>query len=235
MLIKEEHFRNLYKKIIVIKNKEFAHQIAQTFQIDTVWSEEISDEELMERLNSIKTSNDINSILAVPYIDHTAGISFLVLALSHWENNEVDITKREDFSVWSIARMDNFLDSEFEYLKNLKINDDFELDYYSDYINQLKSYDVNDEITALRYIELLDEFRHEQYPDDVEVVFIKEDLQMEKMWVRYEKIIDAPIIEGKLLNQPFQDFGVNAGDKVKIFPYKTDEDEIILISNLNDS
>lgn len=54
------------------------------------------------------------------------------------------------------------------------------------------------------------------------------------MWVRYENIIEVPIIEGTLLNSPFQDFGVSAGDKVKFFPYKIDEDsEEILICNLD--
>jgi hypothetical protein len=42
------------------------------------------------------------------------------------------------------------------------------------------------------------------------------------------------IIERTLLNSPFQDFGVNEGDKVRFFPYKSNNDgKFILICNLD--
>lgn len=65
------------------------------------------------------------------------------------------------------------------------------------------------------------------------MLFFKEGLQIEKMWVRYENIIEVPIIEGKLLNEPYQDFGVSAGDKVRFFPYPPEDNkEYVLICNL---
>ena len=83
-------------------------------------------------------------------------------------------------------------DLEFEYLENLNVNDDFDLDDYTEAMEIADSYSDNDEIEQLRSIGDLDQFRHEDYPDDVEVLFYKEGLQIEKMWVRYERIIDMP-------------------------------------------
>ncbi|WP_407454829.1 hypothetical protein [Methanobrevibacter sp.] len=235
MLIKEENFRNLYKTPIIIKNKEFSHQIAQSLQIDSIWEDDISSDELKEKLESIKIDDNINAILAFPYIDHTSGMSILILSTASINDKDVTINKREDFSVWSIARKDNINNSEFEYLENLNVNDDFNLGYYNEFISKLDNYHVNNDIEALRFIEVLDESRNEDFPDDVMVFFIKENCQMERMWVRYENIVEKSFIEGTLLNTPYQDFGVESGDKVIIFPYKPkeDEDTWVLICDLN--
>jgi hypothetical protein len=40
--------------------------------------------------------------------------------------------------------------------------------------------------------------RNEDYPDDILVHFIKEDLQAEGMWVRYESITEEGMIKGMI-------------------------------------
>ena len=93
---------------------------------------------------------------------------------------------------------------------------------------------TDEAIEALRSITDIDHLRNEDYPDDILVHFIKEDLQAEGMWVRYESITPEGMIEGKLMNTPFQDFGVKAGDDVNVFHYKSnDMDELIIICDLN--
>ena len=234
MLIKDEHFRKLYKRPIIIKDKEFSHKIARSLVIDTVWDDDLSDEELKDRMESIEIEDTTNSILVIPYIDHTAGMSFHVLTTASINHDTVKIFKRDNFEAMINCRKDSVNNSEFEYLENLNVNEDFNLEDYSRSLEIVNSYFVNDDIEQLRFVGTLDSSRHEDFLDDVEVLFFKEGLQIEKMWVRYENIIEVPIIEGKLLNEPYQDFGVSAGDKVRFFPYQPEDNkEYVLICNLD--
>ena len=234
MLIKDENFRNLYRKPILIKDKEFAHEIARSIQIDSIWEDGLSGEELGQKLKSMKIDENINSILAIAYIDHSAGMSFHVLTTAISDNGTADIIKRNDFQAMINCRKGQVNNFEFDYLENIDVNDDFSMDHYKRSVEIANSYFVSEDIEALRFLDMLDDSRHEDFPDDVEVLFFKEGLQAEKMWVRYEKVIEVPIIEGTLLNAPFQDFGVSEGDKVRFFPYaQKDSNEIILICNLD--
>ena len=232
MLIKDEHFRKLYKNPIIIKDKGFSHEMARSILLDSVWQDGLSGDEIREKIDSIEIDEKINSTLAVAYIDHTAGMSFHIMTSAIIENDHAEIVKRKDFSVLMNCRKDKVNDCEFEYLENLNVNDDFDIDDYAGSIEIANSYSPSEDIEALRFVEILDASRHADFPDDVGVLFLKEGLQIEKMWVRYENITEDSVIEGTLLNSPFQDFGVDAGDKVRFFPYEY-EGEIVLICNLD--
>ena len=234
MLIKDEHFRNYYKRPVVIYDNEFSHEIARTLKIDSIMADDPSGDEIQERLKSIEIDENINSIVAVPYINHTAGISFMILANSKADKSSIEIFKREDFSVMINCRKDKVDNCEFEYLDNLNVNRDFDPDDYSNLIESLENYRVNDDVELLRSLEILDNSREATFPDDIMVYFFKEGFDVEGMWVRYERIVEEPVIEGILLNTPNQDLGIKSGDKVKIFPYKPDEDEeVMVICNLD--
>ena len=233
MLFKDEDFRKLYQSYVIIKDDEFAKRIAKTLQIDSIMEDGLTGEELGEKLNTIEVDERINAIFAKVYIDHTAGISLLILSTAHIEKDTVEIFKRENFDIFSNARMDSVADSEFEYLENLNVNEDFDLEYYSEFA-QTDSYKVNEKVEMLRYVDILDDCRHEAFPDDYEVIFVKEDCNMEKMWVRCEGLTEDQMILGNLMNSPYQDLGVDAGDEVRFFPYHPEgEDEWILICDLN--
>ena len=233
MLFKDEDFRKLYQSYVIIKDDEFAKRIAKTLQIDSIMEDGLTGEELGEKLNTIEVDERINAIFAKVYIDHTAGISLLILSTAHIEKDTVEIFKRENFDIFSNARMDSVADSEFEYLENLNVNEDFDLEYYSEFA-QTDSYKVNEKVEMLRYVDILDDCRHEAFPDDYEVIFVKEDCNMEKMWVRCESITDDQLILGNLMNSPFQDLGVDAGDEVLFFPYQIEgSDDWILICDLD--
>lgn len=233
LLIKEEHFRNFYKTPIIIKNKKFSHQIAQGLQIDSIWQDDMSSEELKEKMESIEINDNVNSIFAVPYIDHTRGISFFVLSTACLNGKDVEICKREEFDAISIFRKGDVNDSEFEYLENLNTNPDFDLKDYKEFAKAVNNYYVNDKVEALRYIDILDASREPDYPDDLKAIFLKEGLQSEVMWVRCENLDENQQIEATLLNTPYQDFGVKEGDEVKVFPYEIKDGEWVVICDLN--
>ena len=222
---------------MVIKDEKFAHQIAQSLQIDSVFEEDLSDEELGEKIDSIELDDSINAIFAVGYIDHTAGMSFYILSTASLEGKDVKIVKREKFDAMSITRKDSVNDFEFEFLEDLNATDDFDLEYYKEsaYVDDhFKHYYVNDNVEMLRYAYMLDDSRHADFPDDVEVLFIKEGLQIERMCARCEDVTEDQIVVGTLLNTPIQEFGLEAGDEVKFFPYNPqDGDEWVLICDLN--
>ena len=112
--------------------------------------------------------------------------------------------------------------------------DDFDLEYYKDFAEVVNHYSENEAIETLRSIKILDNSREKDYPDDIKVEFIKKGFKIEDMWVRYENIDEEGLIEGKLLNKPFQDLGIDAGDTVKVFPYRPNEnEEWVLICDLN--
>ena len=48
MLIKEETFRNLFKTLIIIKDKNQAQEMAKYFNIESIMEDDISDEELQQ-------------------------------------------------------------------------------------------------------------------------------------------------------------------------------------------
>ncbi|MBQ7454156.1 MAG: DUF2314 domain-containing protein [Selenomonadaceae bacterium] len=78
-------------------------------------------------------------------------------------------------------------------------------------INDKNSVDAAREQTRL--IKNLDAFRHPHYPDDVVVYFFGEEHKPELLWVRCASV-DENILAGELLNEPRQNFGVHAGDKI---------------------
>lgn len=234
MLVKDENFRKLYKSHVIIRDEEFSRQIAQGLEIDSIWEDSLSDDEFKEKMESIEVDERINAVLAIGYIDHTAGLSFFILTTASLNGNDVTIFRREKFDTLSNVRKGKVNDFEFEYLENLNVNDDFDLEYYAEFSKIVDNYFVNDKVEMLRLVEILDGARNEDYPDDLEVLFIRQGLQIEQMWVRCEDMTEDQRIIGTLLNTPYQEFGIAAGDKVEFFPYKPeDSNEWVLICDLN--
>ena len=51
----------------IFASYDFARQIAQTFQIDSIWQDDITDEDLKEKLAEIPVDESVNAILTIPY------------------------------------------------------------------------------------------------------------------------------------------------------------------------
>ena len=224
MLIKNAKFRDIYLKYLVILSQEDAEMQERMFNIESIMDSVKDDDDLSDKLKHSAVDKNVNAILTVPYIDHSAGISFLVLATGYCEDNDLHIYKRKDFSTFQTVRKDKFDDVDFVLLEDLNsLTADCEFDYYSDYAKEILPRYTSDDLGAIRYLELLDDARNKDYPDDVLVYFFKKDFQPEGMWVRCEKIHED-CIEGILLNSPNQDFGLEYGDTVK-FNVQYDEND----------
>lgn len=68
----------------------------------------------------------------------------------------------------------------------------------------------------LRTLDLLHPLRAPGYPDDIKFAMVGEGMQVEEVWGRLERRLGDILYECTLLNQPHQDFGVNAGDQVVV-------------------
>lgn len=227
MLIKEEKFRNLYCKFIVLKSQDKAMEQERLFKIDTI-------DDIEVELDSIPVENNVNSILLCPYVDHTAGLSFLVVATAYIDGEYITINNRQNFEVLSTIRKGAVDDYEFVYAETLKINNDFDYETHFNYAGEtLKHYRRNEELEASRMLDMIDESREDTYPDDILVFFFRDDLNPEGMWVRLESMTKDYLI-GTLLNQPNQDFGVNQGDEIKVDVAKDGDGEFICVANLED-
>lgn len=213
--------------MIIVKSRKDAEYQEKLFNIDSIDLENFEKE-----FESISVEKDVNAMLLFPYLDYTQGISFLLVTTGLIEDDKVILYNRPNFNTFQIIRKDTLKDKEFFYLKDLLINDDFDLEYYFNYaINQTETYRKNEDVEILRAFEEIDSCRNEDFPDDFLVYFFKEGLNPEGMWVRGIELKKDHIL-AELLNQPNQNFGINAGDIIKVIVYEDELGEISCIADL---
>ena len=105
---------------------------------------------------------------------------------------------------------------------------------YAERIDMLESYSAGDEIEESRTMGFLDSLRSPEYPDDVLVYLLKDGNQPEGCWVRIEALAEHQIV-GTLLNEPDQDFEYHESEKIAFYAQKTEDEKIVLCSNMNPS
>lgn len=169
-------------------------------------------------------------LLTYGYIDHDAGLTLEVLAGAKKNKNSFRFFDT-NASVKAMVRIGAVEESEFFYFEdesgNLKKR-------FSEKIDMLSSYDVDEDIEKTRYMEFLDSSRHPQYPDDIQVLLMRDGLQPEACWTRIIGLGDHWIM-GTLLNEPNQDFDYHEGEKIAFFVHENEDKSIICYSNMTPS
>lgn len=114
-------------------------------------------------------------------------------------------------STRAMVRINSLMDMEFDVIN---VGIDALQKVYAQKIDILKNYDASDEIMEqLRDLSVLDKFRHEVYIDDYLVDFHGDGMKKEGCWVRVTGS-DVTTLQGTLLNEPYQDFGVYKGETI---------------------
>lgn len=186
--IKDTNFRKLYHKIVYIRCPELLEKVSEVFP----------------------SSHKDNGVLAYGYIDEEAGFSFRVLCTAGISDSIVNIGKANQ-EVLMIIRRGNV--NENLYLDMTDINIDKSIYYDTiEQVNRIYS-TKNKDKELMRNIEELDSCRSLEYPDDISVVLIREELQMEQIWVRCTKITEDKLF-GTALNEPYQNYGIHKGDTI---------------------
>ena len=165
-----------------------------------------------------------NAILLYGYIDHYAGLSFEVLCCAKREENGHVILRNPNDSVSMKIRYDG-IEGDIDYYEN-----DILYKYQTKPKMISQHYGHGTELELVRRDTTFDGRRNEAFPDDIAVIFFKENVKIEVIWVRTERIVDGKII-GIILNDPFSnEFNVGAGDEIAIVPLKIDNGEIFPVA-----
>ena len=142
------------------------------------------------------------------YVDYEAGLTVRIISPAHIENNHL-IVGGENRKSMSLLRAEAIADN---YFNSIDINE-VDLSIYGIYPEQAMSYyEGCEKAVELRNIEILDQFRHPCFPDDVEIHFIGEKIETENMWLRLTKVKDKTFY-GKLLDEPVQKLGIHIGEE----------------------
>jgi hypothetical protein len=166
------------------------------------------------------TDEKLDGLLTYAYIDETASFTFETLAgaqvaggrLKTFPANYKKYVKLKRSEV-NVAEL-KILTTEYSlaFRDRIKIIEDR----------------ISDEVKEpTRFIKNLDLFRHPDYPDDVVVYFFSAEHKPELLWVRCLSV-DENILTGELLNEPTENFGCHAGDKIKFGDAQMGEQNILI-------
>ena len=219
----EFSFRELYGKYIQILDEEQAETLVKPI--------DIGDGEI---IRAIDCDMEVNSTFVHAYIDHEAGMSFQVLTVGFYDDAANRIHERTDFKSMVNIRKDKFDDFNIRIIED----DSYFNDKYGEYVSNHDKVYTNENLERIRDFKAIDSLRDGIFPDDIMVVFFKEGMQNEGMWVRIERMDDDlplingeegefPLLYGKLLNQPNQDLGVNMGDEVRVALIRYETGEVV--------
>ena len=181
-------------------------------------------------LKDFPGADKANCILTYGYIDHTAGLTLEILAAGYKSDEGFSFDAGNN-EISSKIRIGSVMEDECYYFDD---EDGNLYKRYAEKIDMLESYSAGDEIEESRTMGFLDSLRSPEYPDDVLVYLLKDGNQPEGCWVRIEALAKHQIV-GTLLNEPDQDFGYHEGEKIAFYAQKTEDEKIVLCSNMNPS
>lgn len=78
------------------------------------------------------------------------------------------------------------------------------------------SYYTTEELEPIRRIRRLRPLRSPEHPDDIRGILGTKGKKPEVVWARTERLLRNGDLECVLLNQPYQDFGISAGDLIDV-------------------
>lgn len=166
--------------------------------------------------NELPEGIEANSVLVYGYYDGMAGMSFMVLGLTYYEDGEYTL-------VWTNKEIGITVRGErYEKAKIIPIDNKTLFRCFDNMISMRDSSSFwrESDIGKTRKFETLDEFRHFSFPDDILVTFINHDIQKaEKIWARLRKYIGRDngndVFVATLLDEPFDErFGIHSGEDV---------------------
>ncbi|NTU89734.1 MAG: hypothetical protein HGA54_07505 [Actinobacteria bacterium] len=194
MKYKELSFHDLYHKPCIVTHK-----------IDALGLEE----------DEVDVPKHANAVLAYPYIDRQIGFTFEILAPAVFPDGTVleDYALLDHFNIFSKLRSDLFTDFDILLLSD---PDEYKAKFEKHCKIIDEGYSAGEEVEATRKITVIDHLRNEDHPDDVFTVLLSKEKLSEGVWVRLEAITGEGELCGTLLNEPYSDFDVHAGDIVTL-------------------
>lgn len=161
------------------------------------------------------TNKDANSLLCYGYVDRTAGVTYQTVAAAMYVDGDYSVVDTAQIISMKI-RADSVDKEDIIPISNKAL-----FKQYAHIIDNIdECYYTDPDVEKCRAITELDQFRHADFPDDLQVAFSKEGVRTEGIWVRTTKLLGSEgstyLLEGTMLNTPHADFGVTAGDTIMI-------------------
>jgi len=204
MNFKEAGFRAFYHNLVAIKATDF----------------------LKQKLEGYPDADQANYVLVYGYIDSKKGLMLEILAGGKKGTKYFRFfdpaRKRSNISVKEVEDAELFFfDDEDGRLH----------ERYAAKLNTLeKKYAVSEDLEKTRMFGFLDTCREQAFPDDVRVVFLKNGCKPEECWVRITGLGDH-VIQGILLNKPYQDFGIKKGEPLSFQTEEQEDKSVICVAH----
>ncbi len=184
--------------------------------------------------SDIKDSEKIegaNSLLCYVYIDNMMGVTYEVLAATYFYFGDYYLVgERSQLSMKIRAES-------LAYNRVYPIDNRALMKKYHQQIMFIdEHYTCSEEMEKLRSLEGLDSFRHPAIPDDVIVTLYSDKYdKCEGVWVTLRKQLKTmyngeQAFMGKLLSEPWKDYGVHAGQDIYFLNHKVDDRSVLLYS-----
>ncbi|WP_124061388.1 DUF3320 domain-containing protein [Gordonibacter sp. Marseille-P4307] len=157
-------------------------------------------------------SADFPDVLAYGYIDQQAGLSMQVLCSARRVGSKIE--RRRDLDEHRLIIRSG---GTGERLAAQVV--DSSLSEFSDLIGQIEEiYGPDDEsLRDVRRSADIDPLRSLEYPDDIQAYLLKQGIEgMELVWMRTLGISEEGSVVGRLLNEPYGDYGVHEGDCIEL-------------------
>lgn len=171
-----------------------------------------------------------NSVLVYGYYDGMAGMSFMVLGLTYYDDGDYTL-------VWTPKEIGMTVRGEcYEKAEIIPVENKTLFKCFENMISFRDSYSFwqENEIGKTRKFEMLDDFRHFAFPDDILVTFINHDIQkIEKIWARLKKYVGRDkgndVFVATLLDNPFDErFGIHSGEDIFAVVRQDDDGSYVL-------
>lgn len=185
------------------------------------------NEQLMELAKELPGAGEANGVMTYGYYDREAGLTLEILAAAKIDDKGF-MSGPSDPEVSLKLRVESLGDTEFYVVDD---RDGTFAKKYADKLEMLKGYSASEEIGMTRGWDFLDNSRDAFFIDDVRVKLVKIGLEIEECWVRITRLEGRNII-GILLNEPYQDFGWHKGDEIAFFVHKTEDGDIVCLSDM---
>jgi len=205
--VKDLNFRDIYHQICYISRNDIIDKLIY-----------IAKDTCSEPFPG---ADEADGAVTYAYIDSEAGITFELLGLARCEEDGIVCFDGIDDTTFKIRRA-NVTECDIEIL------DDAAKEQYRDKIRVIdEGYKCSEGVEKTRNIDLIDGLRHEDFPDDIAALLIADDIDCEMCWVRCTGTSDH-FIDGILLNEPNNDFGVHLNDPVHLMIASTKDKQNIM-------
>ena len=195
-----KNFREVYHKLAIVLDNGYCY--------DTLCMTDKTKPELPMK---------VNSALVYGYIDKVCGFSYKVLGLTYYEDGDYTLVWPND-EVGLTVRGECFKPFEFIQIENKAI-----YKRYEDIIKLTNEGYSNADDDETRAFTKLDSFRHEDYPDDVQVHIQNHELRKQELiWARLKQYVgvskeNISVFIATLLDEPFADiYDLHHNDEILV-------------------